>query len=214
MVGILHLTGLALNLAQIILSLSAGSLFMTVIWAAVASFIVGLAAPIAATYVILAVIIPPAMQELGVSIMGAHLLLIWYSQMSGLTPPECMVAYAAAAIAKSDPVKTAVEAMKFAVFVMVIPLLFVYTPILMTGTAFENTLSVVTSLLAVITFVFVILRFFLRRNTLLEQILFAAGTFLLFTPKLQWNVIGLVAVIIPVVLQVNSRRRVTVAARR
>jgi TRAP-type uncharacterized transport system fused permease subunit len=208
MVGILHLTGLALNLSHIILSLSYGSLLLTIVWAAVASFIVGLAAPIAATYVILAVIIPPAMQELGVSVMGAHLLLIWFSQMSGLTPPECMVTYAAAAIAKSDPLKTALEAMKFGVFVMVIPLLFVYTPILLTGTLFENILAIVTSLFAVITFVFVIHRYFIRRNTWLEEILFAVGTFLLFTPHLTWNLAGIVAVIIPIVLQVSTRQRV------
>ena len=180
---------------------------MTVVWAAVASFIVGLAAPIAATYVILAVIIPPAMQELGVSIMGAHLLLIWYSQMSGLTPPECMVAYAAAAIAKSDPLKTAIEAMKIGVLVMVIPLLFVYTPILLTGTLFENLVCIITSLFAVITFVFVIHRFFLRPNTWVEQIFFAAGTFLLFTPSLMWNLVGLGAVAVPIVLQLSTRRR-------
>jgi TRAP-type uncharacterized transport system fused permease subunit len=207
MVGILHLTGLALNLSHIILSLSHGSLLLTIVWAAVASFIVGLAAPIAATYVILAVIIPPAMQELGVSVMGAHLLLIWYSQMSGLTPPECMVAYAAAAIAKSDPLKTALEAMKFGVFVMVIPLLFVYTPILLTGTPFENALAIFTSLIAVITFVFVIHRYFLRRNSWPEQILFAVGTFLLFTPKLMWNLAGIVAVLIPIALQLAARNR-------
>ncbi len=207
MVGILHMTGLALNLSHIILSLSHGSLLLTILWAAVASFIVGLAAPIAATYVILAVIIPPAMQELGVSVMGAHLLLIWYSQMSGLTPPECMVAYAAAAIAKSDPLKTALEAMKFGVFVMVIPLLFVYTPILLTGTPFENILAIITSLVAVITFVFVIHRYFLRRNTWLEQILFTVGTVLLFTPSLVLNLTGIVAVLIPIVLQLVDRNR-------
>ena len=208
MVGILHMTGLALNLSHVILSLSHGSLFLTIVWAAVASFVVGLAAPISATYVILAVIIPPAMQELGVSVMGAHLLLVWYSQMSGLTPPECMVAYAAAAIAKSDPLKTALEAMKFGVFVMIIPLLFVYTPILMTGTPFENILSIVTSLFAVITFVFVIHRYFIRRNTWLEQILFAVGTFLLFTPSLKWNLAGMAAVLIPIILQVSTRHKV------
>ena len=207
MVGILHLTGLALNLSQIILSLSGGSLFLTVVWAAVASFIVGLAAPIAATYVILAVILPPAMQELGVSVMGAHLLLIWYSQMSGLTPPECMVAYAAAAIAKSDPLKTAIEAMKIGVLVMVIPLLFVYTPLLLTGTLFENLVCIITSVFAVITFVFVIHRFFLRPNTWVEQILFAVGTFLLFTPSLMWNLVGLGAVAVPIVLQLSARHR-------
>jgi TRAP-type uncharacterized transport system fused permease subunit len=98
--------------------------------------------------------------------------------------------------------------MKFGVFVMVIPLLFVYTPILLTGTLFENTLAIVTSLIAVITFVFVIHRYFIRRNTWLEEILFAVGTFLLFTPKLMWNLAGIVAVMIPIVLQVSTRRRV------
>ena len=97
--------------------------------------------------------------------------------------------------------------MKFSVLVMVIPLLFVYTPILLTGTPFENALAILTSLIAVITFVFVIHRYFLRRNTWPEQILFAAGTPLLFTPKLLWNVAGLVAVLIPMALQLAARNR-------
>jgi TRAP-type uncharacterized transport system fused permease subunit len=102
--------------------------------------------------------------------------------------------------------------MKFGVFVMIIPLLFVYTPILMTGTPFQNILSIVTCLFAVIAFVFVIHRYFIRRNTWLEEILFAVGTFLLFTPNLKWNLVGLAAVMIPIVLQVSTRHRVEATA--
>ncbi len=206
MVGILHLTGLALNLSQIILSLAGGKLLLTIFFAAVASFIIGMGAPISATYVILAVIVPPAMEKLGVSVMGAHLLLIWYSQMAGLTPPVCTVAYVASAIAKSDPLKTAFESMKFGVLLMVIPLLFVYTPILFTGTLFENILAIVTSIFAVITFVFTIHRFFLRPNTWYEEILFGVGTFLLFTPHFFWNILGLILVLIPITLQIIEKR--------
>lgn len=207
MVGILYLTGLALNLSQIILDLAGGKLLLTIFFAAVASFIIGMGAPISATYVILAVIIPPAMEKLGVSVMGAHLLLIWYSQMAGLTPPVCTVAYVAAAIAKSDPLKTAFESMKLGILLMVIPLLFVYTPILFTGTLFENILAIITSIFAVITFVFVIYRYFLRTNTWYEEILFGIGTFLLFTPHLLWNLLGLMLVIIPISLQIIEKRK-------
>jgi len=207
MVGILYLTGLALNLSHIILSLSSGSLLITIFLAAIASFIVGMGAPISATYVILAVIIPPAMEKLGVSVMGAHLLLIWYSQLAGLTPPVCTVAYVASAIAKSDPLKTAIESLKFGVLLLVIPILFIYTPILLTGSFFENILAIITSLLGVLSFVFVIHKYFLRPNTCYEEILFAIGTFLLFTPYLLWNLIGLGSVIIPLLLQIREKTR-------
>lgn len=207
MVGILYLTGLALNLSQIILSLSGGKLLLTIFFAAIASFIIGMGAPISATYVILAVIIPPAMEKLGVYVMSAHLLLIWYSQMAGLTPPVCTVAYVAAAIAKSDPLKTAFESMKFGILLMIIPLLFVYKHILLTGSALENILSIVVSLFAVISLVFVIHKFFLRPNTWYEQILFAIGTFLLFLPYLLCNFLGLTLVIIPIVIQIIEKRK-------
>lgn len=207
MVGILYLTGLALNLSQIILNLAGGKLLFTIFFAAIASFIIGMGAPISATYVILAVIIPPAMEKLGVSVMGAHLLLIWYSQMAGLTPPVCTVAYVAAAIAKSDPLRTAFESMKFGVLLMVIPLLFVYTPILFTGTTFENILAIVTSTFAVITFVSVIHKFFIRANTWYEEILFGVGAFLLFLPNLICNILGLITVIIPISLQVIEKKK-------
>jgi TRAP transporter 4TM/12TM fusion protein len=195
-VGILVLSGLGLRFSDAILSLSQGNLLLTIVYIGIAAFILGMGAPIAAVYVILAVIAPAALVDLGVPLISAHMLLIWYSQMSGLTPPVALVAYAASAIAGSDPIKTGVQAMKYGFYLALIPLLFIYTPLLLTGTPFENGLAIVTSFFAVIATAFVIQRWFLRKNTWLEQILFGVGAFLLYTPSLLYSLIGLGLVLI------------------
>lgn len=208
LVGVLTLTGLGLTLSQIILKLAGGSLLVTIILAGIVSFILGMGAPISAVYVILAVIVPPAMQQLGVPVIASHLLLIWYSQTSGLTPPVCLVAYAAAAMAQANPFKTGLISVKYGMYLLVLPLLFVYTPLLFNGTPFENWLAVVTSLMATFTLAFFLQNFFLRKNSILEQLLFAVGSILLFTPHLTWNIAGTIIAAIPIILQLSSRPRI------
>ncbi len=205
-VGVLTLTGLGLRFSDAILSLSQGNLFLTIVMIAIGAFILGMGAPIAAVYVILAVMAPPALVKLGVPMISAHMLLIWYSQLSGLTPPVALVAYSAAAVAGSDPIKTGFESLKYGFFLIVIPLLFVYTPLLFTGSLFDSISAVITSLVAVFATAFFIQRFFIRKNTLLEQVLFAVGAFLLFTPSLTLGLVGVAVVAVPIILQIKSRK--------
>ena len=202
LVGVLQLTGFGLKLSQIILSLSQGNLFLTIMMVAITAFILGMGSPIAAVYVILAVIAPAAMIDLGVPMIAAHLLLIWYSQLSGLTPPVCLVSFAAAAIAKGDPFKTGLISMKYGFGLILIPLLFVYTPLLLTGTPLENVLAVLTALIAVTACCFFIQRHFLRKNTWIEQACFGVGALMLCLPQQKlMNAIGLGLVMIAVCFQ-------------
>ncbi len=190
-VGVIGLTGIGLKFSSIMLSLTGDSLFLAMIIVAVTALILGLGAPITATYVILAVLVPPALYKLGVSPEAAHLTLIWYSQLSGITPPVCLVAYAAAAIAQADPLRTGFYALKFGSFLILMPFLFVYTPLLLGGPFWTDLLAVVTATVATICFAAVLQGYFLRRNTKLETLLMAAGTIALFTGNAILDAVGL-----------------------
>src|SRR3546814_19687510 len=83
------------------------------------------------SYILMAILVAPGLEAMGVSALAAHMLVFWYSQSSNISPPVCMAAFAGASIAKSDPMRTGFTALKFSAFLFIIPLLFIYTPILM-----------------------------------------------------------------------------------
>jgi len=190
-VGVIGLTGLGLTFSSAMLSMTGESLFLTMIMVALTALVLGVGAPITATYVILAVLVPPALARLGVSIAASHLSLIWYSQLSSITPPVCLVAYAAAAIADADPFRTAFLALKFGAFLIVMPFLFVYTPLLLESEPWVNVLTIATATIAAVTFAATLQGYFYRRNTRLEGFLLGTGTFSLLTAVPLANAVGL-----------------------
>jgi TRAP transporter 4TM/12TM fusion protein len=194
-VGIIGLTGLGLTFSSVMLSMTGDSLFLTMIMVALTSLVLGIGAPITATYVILAVLVPPALAGLGVSTAASHLSLIWYSQLSSITPPVCLVAYAAAAIAEADPFQTAFHALKFGAFLIVMPFLFVYTPLLLESEPWVNVLTIATATMAAVTFAATLQGYFYRRNTRLEGLALGAGTLSLLTAVPVMNAAGLALVV-------------------
>jgi TRAP transporter 4TM/12TM fusion protein len=193
-VGMIGLTGLGLRFSAIMLSLTGDSLFLAMLIVALTATILGCGAPITATYVILAVLVPPALATLGVSVEAAHMTLIWFSQLSSVTPPVCLVVYAAAAIAQADPFRTSYHALKFSAFLIAMPFLFVYTPLLGGGSLWMDVLAVATATIAAITLAAALQGYFLRRCTALEKLLLAAGTLALFDGRPVANAVGLVLV--------------------
>ncbi len=189
-VGVIALTGLGVRFSSIMLSLTGESLLLAMIVVAMTALVLGIGAPITATYVILATLVPPALATLGVSVAASHLTLIWYSQLSSITPPVCLVAYAAAAIAGADPFRTALHALKFGAFLVVMPFLFVYTPLLFTSTPSMNLLAIVTATVAAASSGALLQGYLVRRTTRLEWLLLASGTVALFTTAPWMNAIG------------------------
>jgi TRAP-type uncharacterized transport system fused permease subunit len=211
-VGIIGLTGLGLKFSGIMLSLTGDSLFLAMVIVALTATILGCGAPITATYVILAVLVPPALATLGVSIEAAHMTLIWFSQLSSITPPVCLVVYAAAAIAQADPFRTSYHAVKFSAFLILMPFLFVYTPLLGSGVVWIDVLAVVTATIAAVTFAATVQGYFLRRSTTPETVLLGAGTVALFDGRPQVNAVGAVLVAVVYLRQRSTRVRQAEAA--
>ena len=120
---------------------------MVVLMVAEVSFVVGMGMPTAAVYVLLAVLLGPALIELGISKMAAHMFIQYMGMLSLFTPPVAFAAFAAAAIAQADPMRTGLSAMRLGVIIYVVPFLFVFSPALLFGGAPADIALTVTTAL-------------------------------------------------------------------
>jgi TRAP transporter 4TM/12TM fusion protein len=127
-VGSLNMTGTGVGFSQMVISWSGGHLLPALVLIALASLVLGLGLPVTAAYVMLATVAVPVMQEMGVGLLAAHMIIFWLSQDSNVTPPVCLAAFAAAGIADAAPLPAAMHAWRTAKALYVIPLLFAYTP--------------------------------------------------------------------------------------
>ena len=127
-IGVLTYSGLMLTFADIIISLAAGRLWLTIFLIALASLVLGMGVPVTAAYLITAVVAVPALVHLGVNEVAAHMIVYWLSQDSNITPPVCIAAFAGATIAKANMWRTAFSSFKFAKFLYLGPFLFGYVP--------------------------------------------------------------------------------------
>ncbi len=130
--GVSTQTGVALKISSIILSASGGHLLLAIILVGVISYLLGMGLPATSAYIIAAILASPALVKLGVPMLAAHLIVFWFAQTSGFTPPVCLCAYTAAAISGGDPMKTGIKSTKLALGILVIPFLFAYSPIIFT----------------------------------------------------------------------------------
>jgi len=202
-VGVVALTGLGLKMSYLLVSLSAGSLLLALALIAVASLVLGMALPITASYLVLVVLAGPALQEFGVALIAAHMIVFWLSQDSNITPPVCLGAYVAASIAVADPWKTGWTSFRFAKMLYVMPLLFAYTPILMTGTPGETVWTMMTATAGTIAFAGWTMGWLHRGTSWPEWLLLGMAAAMCFLPAAlvlpgdlsggQLNVLGVVA---------------------
>ena len=127
-VGVVTLTGLAQRLADIIIGYARGSLVLTALFTAMIVWIVGLAVPVTASYIMCAVIAAPALIKLGVPDFAAHMFIFYYAVLSEVSPPTALSPFAAAAITGGDPYKTTLQAWKYTMPAFLLPFLFVLDP--------------------------------------------------------------------------------------
>jgi TRAP transporter 4TM/12TM fusion protein len=127
-VGVVSLTGLGLKLAGLIVSLAGGSLPLTVLFAALAVWILGLAVPVTASYIISAVMIAPALTQVGIPPVAAHMFIFYYAVLSDVSPPTALAPYAAAAITGGDAMRTTLLTWKYTLPAFLVPFAFTLAP--------------------------------------------------------------------------------------
>jgi TRAP-type uncharacterized transport system fused permease subunit len=127
-VGVVTLTGLGLKFSSIVLAYAGNSLLLTAIYTAGIVWIVGLAVPVTASYIICAVIAAPALIALNVPEFAAHMFIFYYAVLSEVSPPTALSPFAAAAITGGDPYKTTLQAWKYTTPAFLVPMIFVIDP--------------------------------------------------------------------------------------
>jgi TRAP transporter 4TM/12TM fusion protein len=127
-VGVVGLTGLGLKLAGLIVALAGGNLALTITFAALAVWLLGLALPVTASYVIAAVMIAPALAQVGIAPVAAHMFIFYYAVLSEVSPPTALSPFAAAAITGGNPVRTTLLTWKYTLPAFLVPFAFTLAP--------------------------------------------------------------------------------------
>ncbi len=149
-IGGLSMTGLGMKAANVILTVSNEQPFITLVIAAVVTIILGLGMPTPSAYILAAVLVGPALAELGYPLLQSHMFLLYFAVLSALTPPIAVAALAAAAIAEEDPFKIAFSAVRLAAVGFLLPFAFVFNPgLLLMGDPVQIGLAVAGGILAV-----------------------------------------------------------------
>jgi TRAP transporter 4TM/12TM fusion protein len=191
-VGVVTLTGLGLKFSAIVIDYAGGSLLLTAIYTSLIVWIIGLAVPVTASYIICAVIAAPAMIKLGVPDVAAHMFIFYYAVLSEVSPPTALSPFAAAAITGGDPYKTTLQAWKYTLPAFLVPFVFVLDPqglglLLITpegGSWVDIVVITVKTALGLAALAAAAQGWALRRTTLLERGLLLVSGLLLIFPSL------------------------------
>ena len=127
-VGVVTLTGLGLKIAGIIVALAGGHLLLTVVYSALAVWMLGLAVPVTASYIIAAVMVAPALVQSGVPVAAAHMFIFYYAVLSEVSPPTALSPFAAAALTGGNPFKTMMLTWKYTLPAFLVPFAFTLSP--------------------------------------------------------------------------------------
>jgi len=190
--GALFTSGVGSSFASNVYQLAGGNVFMTLLAVAFASLVLGMGMPVIAVYIIIATLIVPALIRLGnVELLQAHLFVFYFAVASGVTPPVCIVAFAAASIARANPMKTGYQAFMIGFAKFLIPILFFYkAALLLYGSVTEILLATAFSTLAIFCSTTAIQRYMFRPNRWYESAALAGAVAFLIPDNLFYNLVG------------------------
>jgi len=218
-VGVVTLTGLGLKFSSIVLAYAGNSLLLTAIFTSLVVWIVGLAVPVTASYIICAVIAAPALIALKVPEYAAHMFIFYYAVLSEVSPPTALSPFAAAAITGGDPYKTTLQCWKYTAPAFLVPFMFVLDPsgtgLLLTGSiktlgsADWGSIALVsfTAAIGIAALAGGLQGWLLKRTNIAERAMLVVAGFLLVYPKAMFDAIGFVLVALVVLMQWLRRDR-------
>jgi TRAP transporter 4TM/12TM fusion protein len=209
-VGIVTLTGLGLKIAGILVTLAGSSLILTVVYSAIAVWLLGLAVPVTASYIIAAVMVAPALTQVGVSPAAAHMFIFYYAVLSEVSPPTALSPFAAAAITGANPFRTMMLTWKYTIPAFVVPFAFTLAPegmgLLLRTSAETVAWSSLTAALGVAALAFGAGGWLKRSANPVERVLATAAGLLLIYPSFNSDAIGVAALASAVALHLWRTR--------
>ncbi len=195
-VGTVSLTGIGLVMTELVELLSGGNLMVMLLLVAFISLVLGMGLPTTANYIVVSTLMAPVVVELGaqsgllVPLIAVHLFVFYFGLMADVTPPVGLASFAAAAIARSDPIKTGVTAFFYSMRTAILPFLFIFnTQLLMIGidSIWHLAVTIVSATVAMLVFAAASQGYFLVRSRWYETLALLLVTFTLFRPGFWWD---------------------------
>jgi TRAP transporter 4TM/12TM fusion protein len=197
-VGTVTLTGIGLVMTEFVEVVSGGNLMVMLLMVAVICLILGMGLPTTANYIVVSTLMAPVVVELGaqsgllVPLIAVHMFVFYFGLMADVTPPVGLASYAAAGIARTDPIRTGVTAFGYSIRTAILPFMFIFnTQLLLIGidSPWHLALTVASAIVANLMFAAATQGFFLARNRWYESIALLLVTFTLFRPGFWWDMI-------------------------
>ena len=202
----LLLPGVPLLFSSWVVAFSGGNLAIAIVLVIIASYILGMGMTVTAAYILISIVAVPPLMELGVPLLAAHLMIIWFSQDSAFTPPFCLASFVAAGIGNADPMKTGWRSVMFGKPIYVVPFLMAYTPILgLEGVTMATILTWISCTIGMILLSAVLERYWYRLLNWWEVTALSIAVILLFIPFNVTRVLGLITAIAVLFPQFKER---------
>ena len=206
--GVVSITGLGAKFAAGIIALSNEILILALIFTMIACLILGMGLPTTANYVVTATIAAPALiNGFDVAPIAAHMFVFYFGIVADITPPVCLAAYAGAGIARANPFKSGVTAVKLAIAAFLIPYIFIYSPILVMVdvTPVNLIISLATALIGMIGVSSAMIGYFVDHAKPWERVVLFGAGLALIDPGFITNIIGIAA--IGMIWYIQKRRK-------
>lgn len=201
-IGVIGITGIGLAFSSFVINLSQGILPLALVLTMIGSIILGMGVPTTAQYIITSTLAAPALYQMGVPLMSAHLFCLYFGVLADVTPPVALATYAAAGIAGSNAMKTGFTALVTAMAGFVVPYMFIYNPhLLFQGNIVQIGLSFATALMGIIGLSAGVQGYYIAPLSIIERAALLAVPFLLIVPNWTTDAAGLAILVGVYILQ-------------
>jgi TRAP transporter 4TM/12TM fusion protein len=190
--GSVSLSGMAFLISGEIVRMAGGALFFVLLFSAIASFIMGLGMSAIPIYIFVSLLVAPALTKVGVPLVTAHLFVFWTAMGHYITPPVCVAAYVAGAIAGTSPMRAGLRATIVGIGIYIIPFVFVYNPeLLLQGSLTKIIPIIIMSVVGIVAVAAAVEGYFLKQNCPWERALFFIMGIMVFVPVFWIRLIGI-----------------------
>lgn len=191
-IGVVTQTGLGLKFSNLVITAAQGNLLLSLIYIALAALVLGMGLTTSAAYILTVIIAAPALIDMGVNVLTAHLFVFYYACLSTITPPVALASYAAAGIAGASPFRVGYRAMWIAIVAYIVPFFFVYNPsLLWQGPLWLITVSFITAVVGCMAIGSSVEGFLLRKTNWIGRIILFGSGLLLISQGIMESAIGL-----------------------
>lgn len=212
-IGSFNVTGLGMKLSAFIVEVSGGHLLLALVLTSVVSILMGMGMPTTASYIVVGTMAAPALVKMGLLPLAAHLFVFYFAIISAITPPVALAAYAAAGIAKDEPMRIGFTACRLAMGAFIVPFMYAYSPTLIAVGSIPHILwNSFTAGVGVTSLAAAMIGYIRKPASVVERLLFLVGALLLIHPGMITDTTGFILIAIALTVQFGKGRKVPVGA--